>query len=149
MMIEDKQSEGLRLLKDIRNITHYIEELQEQIDDIYSMLTSTTIKPKEVDIMTSSDPDPMGTKMANILEKQEKLQEYQRELCAKKLLALEIIRTMDIEEQRVICLKYLKGYSIEEIGESIGYTYRWAWEKLHKAEEHFILHYEEKNSTTT
>lgn len=148
-MTEDKQSEGLRMLKDIKNLNHYIEELQEQIDNIYTILTSTTVKPKDINIMTSSDPDPMSTRMAKILEYQEKLQEYQTELCARKVIVLELIRSMDIEEQRVLCLRYLQGYSVEYIGELIGYTYRWTWEKLHKAEEHFIELYENKMSVAT
>lgn len=138
----DKQDEGLKLLKEIRGINHMIEELQLQIDDIYAKLTSTTVKPKEVNVMSSGEPDPMATNMANIIEYQEKLQEYQAELCKKKMLALGIIQQMDIDNQRVITLRYFKGYSVEEIGIKISYSYRWAWEKIHEAEKEFISIYE-------
>lgn len=138
----DKQDEGLKLLKEIRSINHMIEELQMEIDGIYSMLTSTTVKPKEMNVQTSSDPDPMATRMGKVLELQEKLQEYQLELCSKKLLALKIIQQMDIDNQRIINLRYFKGYSVEVIGERINYSYRWAWEKIHEAEKEFLEIYE-------
>ena len=138
----DKQDEGLKLLKEIRHIAKMIDELQEEIDEIYTLLTSTTVKPKEVDFQTSGDPDPMATKMIKILEYQEQLQKYQSILCEKKLLALNIIQQMSVEKQQVITLRYFKGYSVEDIGERIGYTYRWAWEKIHEAEAEFISIYE-------
>lgn len=142
IVMADKQDEGLKLLKEIRSINHMIEELQMQIDGIYSMLTSTTVKPKEINIMTSSDPDPMATRMCKILEYQEQLQKHQAELCDKKLLALKVIQQMDIDNQRIIILRYYKGYSVEEIGEKINYSYRWAWEKIHDAEKEFLNIYE-------
>lgn len=138
----DKQDEGLKLLKEIKNINHMIEELQMQIDEIYSMLTSTTVKPKEVDVQTSGDPDPLATKMAIIIEYQEKLQAYQVELCQKKMLVINVFQQMTIENQRIITLRYFNGYSIEAIGQKIGYEYRWTWEKIHEAEREFISIYE-------
>jgi len=138
----DKQDEGLKLLKEIRSINHMIDELQMQIDEIYSMLTSTTVKPKDMNVQTSGESDPMATKMCKIIEYQEKVQTYQAELCGKKLLALKIIQQMDIDNQRVITLRYFKGLSVETIGERINYSYRWAWEKIHEAEQEFISIYE-------
>lgn len=134
----DKQDEGLKLLKEIRSINHMIEELQMQIDEIYGMLTSTTVKPKEMNVQTSGDNDPMASKMCKIIEFQEQLQTYQSELCEKKLTALKIIQNMNIDNQRIIILRYFKGYSIEDIGYKINYSYRWAWDKIHEAEKEFL-----------
>lgn len=138
----DKQDEALMLLKNIRHITRIIEELQMQIDATYSMLTNTTVKQKQVDVQTSLPSDPMADKIISLIEYQETLQEYQMQLIGKKDLALGIIRQMDIEKQRVLLLRYFRNYSIEEVGEKVGYTYRWAWEKIHQAEEDFISIYE-------
>lgn len=138
----DKQDEGLKLLKEIKNINHMIEELQMQIDEIYSMLTSTTVKPKDVNVQSSGDPDPLATKMAIIIEYQEKLQAYQVELCQKKMLVINVFQQMTIENQRIITLRYFNGYSIEAIAQKIGYEYRWTWEKIHEAEREFISIYE-------
>lgn len=138
----DKQDEALKLLKDIRHITRTIEELQMQIDATYTMLTNTTVKPKQIDVQTSLPSDPMADKICTLIEFQETLQDYQSELITQKNIAIKIIRQMEIEKQQVLLLRYFKNYSIEEVGEKVGYTYRWAWEKIHQAEEEFISLYE-------
>lgn len=139
----DKQEEGLKLLKDIKYINRMIEQLQDQINEVYAMLTSTTVKPKEVNVQSSGSSDPMADKMVKVIEYQEKIQEYQLQLIEKKTIALETIKKMAIEKQQIITLKYFNEHSVEEIGEIIGYTYRWAWEKIHEAEEEFIELYEQ------
>jgi DNA-directed RNA polymerase specialized sigma24 family protein len=138
----DKQDEALKLLKDIRHINHLIEQLQEDIDRIYTSLTNTTIKPKEIDVQTSLPSDPMADKIAQAVEYQNQLQEYQADLINRKNIALKIIKQMDIDEQQLLLLRYFKGYSVEDVGIKVGYTYRWAWERIHKAEENFIVLYE-------
>lgn len=138
----DKQDEALRLLKDIRHINRIIEQLQEDIDRIYTSLTNTTIKPKEIDVQTSLPEDPMADKIAQAVEYQRQLQEYQADLISRKTIALAIIKQISIDNQQVLLLRYFKGYSIEDVGAKVGYTYRWAWEKIHTAEEEFISVYE-------
>lgn len=138
----NKQDEALRLLKDIRHINHLIEQLQEDIDKIYTSLTNVTIKPKEIDVQTSLPADPMADKVAQVVEYQAQLQDYQDELIKRKTIALNIIKQMDIDKQQLLLLRYFKGYSVEEVGNKSGYTYRWAWEKIHQAEEDFISIYE-------
>ena len=138
----DRQDEALKLLKDIRHINHLIEQLQEDIDKIYTSLTNTTIKPKEIDVQVSLPSDPMADKIAQAVEYQNLLQEYQAELIKKKTIALNIIKQMDIDKQQLLLLRYFKGYSVEDVGVKVGYTYRWAWERIHQAEEDFISIYE-------
>lgn len=138
----DRQDEALKLLKDIRHINHLIEQLQEDIDKIYTSLTNVTIKPKEIDVQTSLPADPMADKVAQVVEYQSQLQDYQDELIKRKTIALNIIKQMDIDKQQLLLLRYFKGYSVEEVGNKSGYTYRWAWEKIHQAEEDFISIYE-------
>lgn len=138
----NKADEGIKTLKDIKSITRLIEHLQEEIDSIYSMLTSTTIQPKDVDVQTSGSRDPMADKMSKILEYQQELQAYQSELCRLKTIAIHTIKQMSIDNQQIIVLKYFKCCTIEQIGDQIGYTYRWAWERIHEAELEFISIYE-------
>ena len=138
----DKQDEALKLLKNIRNINHLIERLQEQIDEIYTTLTNTTVKAKEIDVQTSLPSDPMADMVIKAVEYQKKLQEYQMELITLKETALNIVKQMDIDNQQLLLLRYFKGYSVEDVGKKTGYTYRWAWEKIHTAEEEFISIFE-------
>lgn len=134
----DKQDEGLKLLREIKTINYMIENLQTQIDETYAILSGKTIKPKEVNVQTSKQPDPMADHIIKIMEYQEKLQSYQTELIEKKYIALEVIKQMDIEMQQLLLLRYFQGYSVVKVGEQIGYTERWTWEKLHQAEEMFL-----------
>ena len=138
----DKQDEALKLLKDIRQINHLIETLQEQIDRIYTTLTNATVKPKTIDVQTSLPNDPMADMLIKAIEFQDQLQKHQTELIERKNTALAIIRQMDIDNQQLLLLRYFKGYSVEDVGQKTGYTYRWAWEKIHQAEEEFISIYE-------
>lgn len=138
----DKQDEALKLLKDIRHITAMIMRLQEQIDEIYTALTNATVKPKEINVQTSLPTDPMADRVIKAVEFQKELQEYQIELISRKNKALNVIKQMNIDNQQLLLLRYFKGYSIEEVGQNVGYTYKWAWEKIHQAEEEFIGIYE-------
>lgn len=138
----DKQDEALKLLKNIRHINHLIDQLHEQIEDIYTTLTNTTVKAKEIDVQTSLPADPMADMVIKAVEYQKKLQEYQTELLSLKGTALDVIKQMDIDNQQLLLLRYFKGYSVEDVGKKTGYTYRWAWEKIHTAEEEFISIFE-------
>lgn len=144
-MTDDRQSEGLKLLKNIRTINRQIEQLQELIDSVYTSLTNTTIKPKEIQVQTSLPADPMADKVATVVEYQKTLEEYQQQLVGQRMIAIRIIQQMAIDNQHIILLRYFKGWSIEAIGDNVGYTYRWAWEKIHEAEEEFISIYEKSS----
>ena len=137
-----KQDEALKLLKDIRQINHLIEVLQDQIDTIYTTLTNMTTKFKAIDVQTSLPSDPMADMVIKATELQEQLQKHQAELIERKNKALVVIRQMDIDNQQLLLLRYFKGYSVEDVGIKVGYTYRWAWEKIHQAEEEFISIFE-------
>lgn len=144
-MTDDRQSEGLKLLKNIRTINRQIEQLQELIDSVYTSLTNATVKPKEIQVQTSLPADPMADKVATVVEYQKTLEEYQQQLVGQRMIAIRIIQQMAIDNQHIILLRYFKGWSIEAIGDNVGYTYRWAWEKIHEAEEEFISIYEKSS----
>ena len=137
----DKQDEALKLLKDIKHINKLIEQLQEDIDRIYTTLTNTTIKPKEINVQTSLPADPMADKIAQAVEYQNALEEYQHELVEKKSKALNVIKQMELKDQQYIILKYFNQKTIDQIGEIVGYAFRQTWENIHHAEQQFIETY--------
>lgn len=143
----DIETEALELLQSIGHISGMIIKIQEDIDRTYAMLTSTTIKPKIVDVQTSTPMDPMGDKMAQIIEYNEKLLKYQEELIQKKSIIMDVIRRMDLQDQRILTCRYFQSMTIEDMGEELGYTYRWMWEKLHEAESKFCDYYTELITT--
>lgn len=141
----DRQDEALKLLKDIKHITHLIEQLQEDIDRIYTSLTNATVKPKEIDVQTSLPSDPMADKVILVIEYQKQLEDYQYQLIERKSKALEIIKQMSIDNQQYIILKYFSNKTIEQIGDVVGYAYRQTWENIHTAEQQFIMLYDTDN----
>ena len=132
-----RQDEAIKLLKDIRNISHVIEIAEEQIDRLYTSLTNATIKPKEVDVQTSINLDPLGDKMAQIIEYQEKLKQYHMELLNKKGIALDVLKHMEPEEQKILTLRYFKGLTVEATADELEMSYFGAWKKLNRVEETF------------
>lgn len=134
----DRSDEGLKLLKNIKHINILIENLQEDIDNIYTSLTNTTIRAKEVDVQTSLPADPMADKIAQVVEYQTLIENYQHELIELKNVALDIIKQMEIKDQQYLILKYFNRKTIDEIGEIVGYAYRQTWENIHFAEQQFI-----------
>lgn len=134
----DRSDEGLKLLKNIKHINILIENLQEDIDNIYTSLTNTTIRAKEVDVQTSLPADPMADKIAQVVEYQTLIENYQHELIKLRTVALDIIKQMEIKDQQYLILKYFNRKTIDEIGEIVGYAYRQTWENIHSAEQQFI-----------
>ena len=103
----EKSEEALRLLRDIKHINYLIKELEENIDVVYTKLTSTTSKIKDVDVQTSLPTDPMAEKIIQVVEFQKELEEYQIELIEKKRVVLNVIKKMEVKSQEYIILKYL------------------------------------------
>ena len=134
----DRSDEGLKLLKNIKHINILIEKLQEDIDNIYTSLTNTTIRAKEVDVQTSLPADPMADKIAQAVEYQTLIENYQHELIELRTVALSIIKQMEYRDQQYIIMKYFNRKTIDEIGEIVGYAYRQTWENIHHAEQQFI-----------
>ena len=98
----DKQDEALKLWKDIRTINKQIEQLQELIDSVYTSLTNATVKPKEINVQTSLPADPMADKVAEIVEYQKTLEDYQLSLVEKQMMAIKIIQQMNVEYQHLL-----------------------------------------------
>ena len=137
----DKQDEALTLLKDIRHINKQIDLLIDDIEMSYTRLTSTTVKPKEINIQTSLPNDPMADGIIKLVDYQKQLDTYQRSLLDKREIFFRVLEKTNAESQVYLTLRYLKGKSVEQIGEEQGYGYRRAWDKLHDSEVDFIEKY--------
>ena len=139
------KDDGLKLLKDVKHINQLIEQLTYQIEEIYSMLTSTTVKPKTMNIQVSKNSDPLATQMAKVLEYKEKLETYKSELCAKKTEVLDVLQHMEMQYQSILVMRYFNLYTIEEIGQRLNRSsYYHTWQLVHRAEEEFCEIYSKK-----
>lgn len=132
-----KQDDAIKLLKDISKLSHVIEIAEDEISRLYTSLTNTTIKPKEVDVQTSINLDPLGDKMAQIIEYQEKLKQCHMEMLEKKGIALEVLKQMEPEDQKILSLRYFRCLTIEATAEELGMSYYGTWKKLYRVEDTF------------
>lgn len=137
----DNKSNGLEILKSIKNITNMIRRLQEEIDTTYAAVTNITQKIKDVNVQSSMSGDSMGDKIAEIIEYQNQIEEYQNELCKKKAIVLETLKSMKIEDQQILLLRYFRGMSIEAMATEMEWSYYWTWQQVHKAEEKFCKNF--------
>lgn len=135
---EDKRTEALKLLNDIKKISHVVELLQEQINEAYSALTNVTVKPKKVNVQTSPPKDLMADQVTEVVEYQKELEGHQAELIKKKKLALSVIKKMTIDNQRLLLLKYFRGYTVGEVSDYIGFSTRQTDRLLKEAKEEFV-----------
>ena len=138
-----RQDEAIKLLKDIRKLTHVIEIAEEEIDRLYTSLANVTITPKDVDVQTSISHDPLGDKMAQIIEYQEKIKQYNLDLLTKKGIALDVLKMINPEDQKILALRYFKGLTVEATADEIRMSYYGTWKKLNRAEEVFCEIYAE------
>jgi DNA-directed RNA polymerase specialized sigma24 family protein len=65
------------------------------------------------------------------------------DLLQRKKCAINCLKKMSVENQRLIILRYFQNNTKEEIGVKVGYTYRTVWDKIHAAEKEFIEKYEQ------
>ena len=80
----------------------------------------------------------MADKIAQAVEYQTLIENYQHELIELRTVALSIIKQMEYRDQQYIIMKYFNRKTIDEIGEIVGYAYRQTWENIHHAEQQFI-----------
>ena len=137
---------GKEFLKQIRYINITIISLQLEIERINTMLTSTTIRPKEVDVQTSGQADPMADKVIKKVEYEEKLKDFLRRQMEIKTDAIAMIDELDSQEDKaVLMLRYINCMTMKELEDAIDKKHTVATKKLREAEVSFNKLYEQKN----
>ena len=85
-------SKGRKHLEEMRDIDRFIKQLNMQIEQEESMLTDISVHYKEVNVQSSGAKDMISEKVPEIVELQQSLKEYVKELEQKKLVTLSILR---------------------------------------------------------
>lgn len=136
---------GKDFLKQIRDINITIIALQREIENINTLLTSTTIKPKEVDVMTSIKADPMADKIIQKVEYEDKLRECISKQIKIKEDALVLLDEMESHEDKgILMLRYINCMTMKELEDAIDKKHTIATKKLREAEKNFNMLYELK-----
>lgn len=115
-------------LKDVRHCYLEIEAKKRQRERLLDLLTGTNIKPREVDVQTSSSGDKLGDIMARIADLDEAINREIANLCAKQRKAAEMIAELSRTEYRAIMTDYyLNAYTWEYVAEKNGYSMDWVF----------------------
>lgn len=129
---------GKEFLKQIRDINITIISLQMEIERLNTMLTSTTIKPKEVDVQTSTPSDPMADKIIKKVEYEDKLKECIYKQMTIKGQALTLIDSLERQEDKsVLMLRYINCMAIKDIMDKIDASRATVNNRLREAERNF------------
>ena len=110
---EERQEEALKLLEEMRSISEVKEALKREI----------------------RQESPTA---GHISEYRKQLEHYHKELTARKCEALAIIKKMNLDNQQLILCRYFQNYTIKQLSDYTGYTYKWTWERLNNAKQEFI-----------
>ena len=131
---------GKEFLKQIRDINITIISLQMEIERLNTMLTSTTIKPKEVDVQTSTPADPMADKIIKKVEYEDKLKECIYKQMTIKGQALTLIDSLERQEDKsVLMLRYINCMAIKDIMDKMDASRATVNNRLREAEKNFNL----------
>lgn len=134
---------GKEFLKQIRDINITIISLQLEIERINTMLTSTTIRPKEVDVQTSGQADPMADKVIKKVEYEKKLKDFLSRQIGIKEDALKLIDMLDRQEDKsFLMLRYLNCMSYKEIMDKVELSLAAVKKRLSEAERRFNVLYD-------
>ena len=131
---------GKEFLKQIRDINITIISLELEIERINTMLTSTTIRPKEVDVQTSGQADPMADKVIKKVEYEDKLKDCIYKQMLIKGRALTLIDSMERQEDKsVLMLRYINCLSIKDIMDHMDASRATVSNRLRDAEKRFNI----------
>jgi len=108
--------------KDIRKSSTELKSLEEESERLFTMITSTTIKPKEVDVQTSPTGDKMAEIISKMLELDDKITEQKRVIVEKQLKAEGIITKIDNAKYRaVLRWYYVQNLKWREVSDRMNY----------------------------
>ena len=133
-------------LKQIRDINITIIGYQLEIERLNTSLTSTTIKPKQVDVQTSTPADPMADKIIQKVEYEDKLIDALNRQIRIKTAALDMLDNLESQEDKaVLILRYINCMTMKELEDAIDKKHTVATKKLREAERAFNIIYEQTN----
>lgn len=138
---------GKRFLKQIREIELIIDTYEEEYEILMSRLTSTTVKPKEVNVMSSKE-DTLPEDIEELIELKKKINKSINEYAKMKIDAKMMVDQIEnFLYQSVLIKYYFQHKTLEQISCEIDKTYQWTCELRDRALDEFEKIFQ-KNSVT-
>jgi hypothetical protein len=118
----EQEKKAKRFFQSVRNSYKELECLKEQRNKLFSMLTSTSIKPKEVDVMTSGSGDKMSEVVPAMIELDEKINTQITSIIEKQLKAEKVIQQIDnMKYRETLRWYYVQNLRWEEVAQRMNY----------------------------
>lgn len=118
----EQEKKAKRFFQSVRNSYKELECLKEQRNKLFSMLTSTSIKPKEVDVMTSGSGDKMSEVVPVMIELDEKINTQITSIIEKQLKAEKVIQQIDnMKYRETLRWYYIQNLRWEEVAQRMNY----------------------------
>ncbi len=117
-------------LLSIKQLDNKIQNKKLEIQTLYTLVESVTIKPKEVNVQTSAPEDKLADTLAKIVDMKDELQEEMNELLNIKFQTVKLIRELqDDVYVNILIRRYVKYDSWEDIALDLGFTERTVFRK--------------------
>lgn len=132
-------------LNQIHNYQIKYESQLEHIKDLRLLATSTgAIRYDKDKVQSSPNGDSMTNAVIKIIEAENKAYEIAIDLANKRQEITYKIINLDIGEYaRLLCLRYVKGFKLEDVANEMHYSYEWTRHQHSKALDAFSERYPE------
>lgn len=104
-------SEAKKFFKSIREAQRELRSLEEEKDRLFTMLTRTTSRPKDVNVQSSPSGDKMTEITQKLIELDEIIKKQVNKILEKQIFAEKIICRLDKMEYRAV----LRWYYVENL----------------------------------
>ena len=129
--------DGKKFLIQIRDMNSIINSYEDELDVLMTRLTSTTSKPKDVNVMFSRE-DTLPENIEKVTLLKEEIKKRLDEFAKMRIEADGYLRQIDdFRLQTVISKYYFQGKTLEQIAVEIGKSYQWTCELRDRAVEEF------------
>ena len=112
-------------LKSIRNETLELKELQERHAWLWGEILPKGMRPKEIQVMTSIEPDKLGDNRAAAVDLEKKIEEMMHQLVMKHLRAEKYINQLEDSRQRLVLELYylsIDRRTWSDVAKTMGYS---------------------------
>lgn len=124
---------GKEFLKNIKRADLIIQTMQEDIDFLWTKLTSTTAKPKEVNVMVTKE-DLMPETIEKIINLRKEINEKIDEYVDMRTEAKRMVDQIeDYNLQAVLIKYYFQNKTLEQTSVEIDKSYQWTCELRDRA----------------
>lgn len=129
--------DGKKFLRKIRDIDTVINAYEDELDCLMARLTSTTSKPKDVNVMSTKE-DHTPEDIEKMIELKNQIRDTINQYAEMKMKAKLILdKLSDYRHQTVLIKYYFQHKTLEQIAVEMDKSYQWICELRERGLEEF------------